>query len=72
MDGFFIIILIVVLIALAIKYFNKRTDKIEEKEEIRRELLLYREKCDAERTKQMARVAGEVARQKIDRIANRD
>ncbi len=53
-----------------IYYIWTLPERREQKERLRRELLLYEEKCKAEQAKQNARVAGETVRREISKIAS--
>ncbi len=65
-------LLIIISISLAIylsHYIRTLPERRENKEKLRRELLLCEEKCQAERAKQISRIAGAITRENIDKIA---
>lgn len=64
-----LIILIVILALFFIYYIWTLPVRRQNKEMLKRALLLHEEKCRAERAKQNARIAGEIARDNIDEIA---
>lgn len=72
MGSFFIVLLIIWGVILAIyfvHYIWTLPKRRENKEKWRREVLLYEEKCKAEKAKQYARIAGALTRENIDKIA---
>lgn len=73
MNVCFVIFLIIGGWILATDFFNylmSLPQRRKNKEIARRQALICEEKCQAERAKQLARVAGETARKNIDRLAN--
>jgi len=66
------LILFIAIAVTAVCYYCCATSlsrRRENEERLRRARLLYNERIKAERTKQQARIAGESARNNIDRIA---
>ena len=63
-------IISVVLVFWLLHYLRTLPERRENAERLRREFLLYEERLEAEKVKQNARVAGAIARAKIDRIAS--
>lgn len=73
MDSFFIVLLTFLGVVLAIyfvHYILTLPERRKNEEVLRREALLFKEKYEAEKVKQEARIAGEIARERIDKIAN--
>lgn len=72
MGTFFIALLIIFGVMLAIwfvHYIWTLPERRENEERLRREALLWEEKYQAEKAKQIARTAGEITRENIERIA---
>lgn len=72
MNPFFVVLLIIIGVILAIffiHYIFTLPERRENKERLRRENLLYEERYQAERAKQIARIAGKNTRDNIDKIA---
>lgn len=67
----FLVILGLIIGIYFIYYIWTLPERRKRKERLRRELLLYEEKCKAERAKQNARIAGETVRKEISKIADR-
>lgn len=73
MNHLFIVLLIifaVILLICIIHYILTLPERRAHKEILNREFLLYKEKCKAEQVKQDARIAGKIARDRINEIAN--
>lgn len=64
-----LIILGVILIIYIIYYVNTLPERRKNKEKLRRQILLYEERCEAEKAKQYARIAGTITRENINKIA---
>lgn len=72
MNPFFVALLIIlgaILVIYFIHYIGTLPERRENKERLRREVLLYEEKCQAEKAKQIARTAGAITRENINNIA---
>ncbi len=65
----FIFVLDAILAVYIVYYIKTNPKKRETRELIDRELQIYKAKYEAERTKQFARIAGEMTREKISKIA---
>lgn len=68
-----IVLLIVLGLILAIYFFYYIFTLLERRkneERLRMETFLFEEKYEAERAKQNARIAGQIIRERIDKIAN--
>ena len=73
MGTFFLALLIIIGVLSVIgfvRYTLTLPERRENDERLRQETLLFEEKCKAEIAKQNARLLGELARKKIDEIAN--
>lgn len=75
MNCFFITLFIILLVIFAIyliHYIRTLPKRHKNKEILKRELSLYEEKCRAEQAKQSARIAGKIALDNINNIANKN
>jgi len=71
MNPIFVLLLITfgIVFAIIINYICTLPYRRKNEEKLRREFLLYEQKVQAERAKQIARIAGEITRKNIDEIA---
>ncbi len=72
MKLFFIVTLTILALIFAIYsiyYISTLPERRKNKERMKREVLLYEEKCQAEKAKQIARTAGKITRENIDKIS---
>ena len=74
MSSIFILLITILSVVFAIWFLNyicTLPERRKSKEKRRREILLCQEQFQAEKAKQIARIAGEYTRKNIDKIANR-
>lgn len=67
-----LIISIVILVIYLIYYIKTLPKRRRNKEILRRELSLYKERCQAEQAKQNIRTAGKIALDNINNITNKN
>lgn len=70
MGFLFLAILIILVVALVVYYNSTLYERRKNEEWLRQQILLSQQKVEAERAKQYARIAGEKARENIDKIAS--
>ncbi len=65
-------VIVLIVGAYLVYYIWTLPERRKRKEQLRREFLLYEERCKAEQAKQSVRIAGETARKEISKIASHE
>ncbi len=70
--GIIIVLIIVIIAIIIVRCLSHKTEYKENKELLKRELLVFGNEIKTEQAKQQARVAGEMTRSKINELANKN